>query len=198
MAASAQSGWPEGLRRGGPSRWRGPPRIRTSANPEWCKSGSRGWPAGRSRRAMPAAAAATVSRVASVINCCTRRARLAPNAARSTSSGRRSATRANRRWATLAHAVSSTKTTTPNSTSEAVLTGPASWSRSEIRRILFALSADGSCWYWRRMSARYRDEACDRVIPGFRRPTPFHMMARAFEICPGSKTVGVQTMVAPG
>ena len=67
--------------------------------------------------ARPAAPPSTPSRMLSARNCRTRRARPAPSAARTATSRVRDCARASSRFATLTHAISSTKLTAPSSTS---------------------------------------------------------------------------------
>ena len=80
--------------------------------------------------ATPRIAPLAATRALSISSCLIMRPALAPRAARSARSRSRDANRASSRFATFAHAITSTRTTAPMSTSSGVRTGPASSSAS--------------------------------------------------------------------
>ena len=142
----------------------------------------------------PTAPPDTASRTLSVMSCCTIRRRVAPSAARIAISGLRAAPRASSRLARFAHAISSTRQTAPERTSN----GSRSW---RVRIVWSGSTVAPSPWrtyagYRRRSSpaaAATRDCASASDTDGRRRPATTNRVSRvvlAGSICSGTHTSG--------
>jgi len=105
----------------------------------------------------------------------------------------RDAPRARSRFATFAHAISSTNPTAPSSTKRRVRTGPIAPSSSSATRAVRRAFDLGSFSRCRPAIARISALACSSVTPGLSRPTtwrnPFALSAAAS----GVSAIGIQT-----
>ena len=117
--------------------------------------------------APPAAPRSTLS----VSNCRITRHGLAPSAARIANSLVRPVERASNRFATFAHAMSSTKLTAPSSTSKMPLTSPTIWVFSGTSVMPDPLLESGYASARLFAIASTSARACSIVTPAFSRPT---------------------------
>ena len=106
----------------------------------------------------------------SVNNCWITRQRLAPTAVRMANSFCRTEARANKRFATFAHAISRTRPTAPNKIKSAGFTLRTRESRMGETETLSVLSIHlGLARRKRSPASRISERACSNVTPGFKR-----------------------------